>query len=75
MTELDKCKSDCKIGTVGYNSPQISEGLNYDTEKADIFSVGALMITVLMRNPFFVDCNYKRDSNFNVLIKQGGFAS
>lgn len=37
----------------------------FDTEKADIFSIGALMVTVLLRNPLFVDTDATKDYNFN----------
>jgi serine/threonine protein kinase len=53
------------IGTQGYNSPQISENIEFDTEKADVFSIGALMVTVLLRNPLFVDTDATKDYNFN----------
>jgi serine/threonine protein kinase len=59
-----KCKAQ-SIGTQGYNAPQISEKLQFDTEKADLFSIGSLMITVLMRNPLFVDTDASKDYNFN----------
>lgn len=52
------------MGTPGYNSPQINLQLDYDTEKADMFSLGALMVTVLMRNPLFVDTDESNDYNF-----------
>jgi serine/threonine protein kinase len=53
------------IGTQGYNSPQIALSLPFDSEKADVFSVGALMVTVLLRNPLFVDTDASKDYNFN----------
>jgi serine/threonine protein kinase len=65
-----KFKAQC-IGTQGYNSPQIAEGLEFDSEKADLFSLGALMITILMRNPLFVDTDAEKDYNFNYLVKKG----
>lgn len=53
------------LGTQGYNSPQIALKQEFDTEKADLFSLGALMVTVLMRNPLFVDTDASKDYNFN----------
>jgi len=64
MTACGRSKAQC-IGTQGYNAPQIAEGLEFETEKADLFSLGALMITVLMRNPLFVDTDAVKDYNFN----------
>ena len=65
MTTCSKQNKAACIGTQGYNSPQIAEGLDFDTEKADLFSLGSLMITVLMRNPLFVDTDATKDYNFN----------
>jgi len=49
------------IGTQGYNAPQISEKMEFNTEKADLFSLGSLMITLLLRNPLFVDTDATKD--------------
>jgi serine/threonine protein kinase len=65
LTEYSSKTNTHLLGTQGYNSPQISLNLDYDTEKADMFSLGALMVTVLLRNPLFVDTDASKDYNFN----------
>lgn len=65
LTDYSSAVNCQHIGTQGYNAPQISENTPFDSEKADVFSVGALMVTVLLRNPLFVDTDASKDYNFN----------
>eukprot|EP00801_Mesodinium_rubrum_P006456 Mrub_06464.p1 GENE.Mrub_06464~~Mrub_06464.p1 ORF type:complete len:240 (-),score=84.38 Mrub_06464:79-798(-) len=71
LTEHTSQSPALSVGTQGYNSPQLAEKQAFDTEKADLFSLGALMVTVLMRNPLFVDTDAAKDYNFNYLVKKG----
>lgn len=61
MSEYSSKTKSAPMGTQGYNSPQINMNLDQDTEKADMFSLGAVMVTVLMRNPLFVDTDESKD--------------
>lgn len=61
LTEYSPKTKSAPLGTQGYNSPQINLNFDYDTEKADMFSLGSVMITVLMRNPLFVDTDESKD--------------
>jgi len=40
-----------------YTSPEINEKRPYDTEKADMFSLGVIMYLLMFRNPCFKDAD------------------
>ena len=49
--------------------PEINEKRAYDTEKADMFSLGVIMYLLMHPSPCFDDADYRKDNRFNHLIK------
>ena len=57
------------LGTPNYAAPEMYEAKPYDGVKADIFSLGVILLNFVMRNIGFFDAN-NRDKYYRYIIKK-----
>ena len=60
----ERKKLKIPLGTEAYCAPEILEGKEYDGDKADIFSIGALLFVLMTKNFGFIDARIN-NSSFN----------
>ena len=62
-----------RVGSYEYMAPEVFKGQEYDGEKADIFSTGILIFTLLKNFfPFPIDNITKKRKNYSIFISKKG---
>eukprot|EP00801_Mesodinium_rubrum_P004998 Mrub_05001.p1 GENE.Mrub_05001~~Mrub_05001.p1 ORF type:complete len:365 (+),score=22.56 Mrub_05001:103-1095(+) len=70
IADASKSSQEFKLGTHAYSAPEVIEMVNYETEKASIYTLGLILYLMVFGSLCF-ESSDKNDQRFNYLIYQG----